>query len=430
MHIDGSASCSTFATVKAVQSWLCPRGGLLWYVVCVLSAQMPASTMAQSSPDVIWSLKTHSNYIAPVAISTDGALVASAGTNNTIRLAKLTNGSVVRYLFGHVNGVTALAFSPDGSVIASTSYDRTLRLWNVSAGTLLRTIPQGGGVIPYTASAVAFHPDGQHVAADRNRTNVVLWRISDGTSVWETLGNTTEIESIAISLDGSLVAAAGGYRGQDVLIRIIRAADGQPLQSLITSNAYGVRQLAFSPDGKWLAAGCDRLTNFDGQVEVWRVADWIRERVLPVHSPALAFTPDGKLLVTLRDKAMEFWRMSEGKLMFSYGAPTNGDYSPHLSIAISPKSDRIVIGNSRFLLGGVPEASATAIRFPMMFHDVVQNGNAGTFSWTGGHDQYQIQRRSFDSASWMNVGSPTTNRSIILPLDGLGAMFRVMTVVP
>ena len=75
-------------------------------------------------------------------------------------------------------------------------------------------------------------------------------------------------------------------------------------------------------------------------------------RVLTVHSPALAFTPDSRLLLTLRQTAMEFWRMPEGTLMHHYGAPTNGNYSSHLSIAISPKSDRIVTVISRNLIGG------------------------------------------------------------------------------
>ena len=72
--------------------------------------------MAQPPPDIVWSEQTHNNYIAPVAFAPDGTSVATVETSNSIRLANLADGSVVRYLFGHMNSVTALAFSPDGSV--------------------------------------------------------------------------------------------------------------------------------------------------------------------------------------------------------------------------------------------------------------------------------------------------------------------------
>ncbi|HKS38219.1 MAG TPA: hypothetical protein VJW76_13565 [Verrucomicrobiae bacterium] len=55
--------------------------------------------------------------------------------------------------------------------------------------------------------------------------------------------------------------------------------------------------------------------------------------------------------------------------------------------------------------------------------------NVATLDWTGGNPLCQIQRRSFDSsASWADFGEVTTNRSMVLPLDGPGAMFRVIEV--
>jgi len=135
---------------------------------------------------------------APVAISPAGTLVASAGTNNTIRLANLADGSAIRRLSDHTDRVASIAFSPDGTLLASTGEDRTLRLWDVNTGTLLRTILQGGGTRQF--SAAAFDPDGKHVAADRNRTNVVLWKVSDG---WVNFGEATTNRNTALPLDGT-----------------------------------------------------------------------------------------------------------------------------------------------------------------------------------------------------------------------------------
>jgi WD40 repeat protein len=401
--------------------WRCfPR----FVVVLITIGSVGSVAFAQTPPSIVWSETFPELFVSAVAISPDGALVASAGTNYTVRLARLADGGSVRDLVGHTGGTESVAFSPDGSMLASTSNDRWLRIWDVASGTLLQSISQGG--VNFQFTAVAFHPDGQHVAAEWNRTNVVLWSVADGMPVWETPstaagGTYRSIMSIAISPDGTLVAVAGGIRGGDVNIHIIRASDGQPLRSLLTRNTYGVRQLAFSPDGQWLAAGCSELTNFDGQVEVWRVLDWVRVHELPVRSPALAFASDGTVLVTLRPEVLELWRMSDGRLLHSHGPPPQGNYNSHLSIAISPGSDRIVTGSWR---------SVVAIRFPILLGALVRNEDLTTLTWTGGYDAYQVQHRTLDNPTWTNTGLPTSDRSVALSLDGPGGMFRVIGDLP
>jgi WD40 repeat protein len=402
------------------------RRALFRHSVCLFGSFVVIGAIGQHAPEVVWRENTHNSFVAPVAISPDGSLVASAGTNNSIRLANLADGSAVRRLAGHTDGVASIAFSPDGKLLASTADDRTLRLWDVAGGTLMRTVFQGGGNRQFTA--VAFHPDGQHVAADRNRTNVVLWKVSGGTAVWETFGNAWQIESIAFSPDGSVVAAAGGYRGLDVKIRVIRALDGLLLHSLSTSNSYGVRQLAFSPNGQWLVAGCYESTA-PGGVEVWRVSDWTQHRGLAVTAPSVAFSPDGRLLVTLRANVLDLWSVPGGTLLRSFGIPESGLYGRHLSVAVSPQGDRIVTGNYKNIAttnGTVTESAATAIRFPIVLSIDLQNSSLATLNWSGGYPRYQVQRRLFDTSVWLNFGDTTTNRSIILPLDGPGAMFRVI----
>jgi len=427
-HIDGCGSASIVALVTAIQLKR-RRCFLLRQAVVLFAVAGQLAASAQLAPDVVWTRQTHNYFVSPVAISPDGVLVASAGTNNSIRLANLTDGSAVRNLPGHTDGVASIAFSPDGSLLASTADDRTLRLWEVSTGSLLRTIPQGGGNRQFTS--VAFHPDGQHVAADRHRTNVVLWRVSDGMPVWESPGSAAQIESIAFSPDGSLVAAAGGYRGLDTKIRVLIATNGQLLRSLVTSNSYGVRQLAFSPDGQWLAAGCYESDYFQGGVEIWRVSNWTQYRRLPVTAPTLAFLPGGNSLVTLCDSRMEFWSISDGTRLQSYRVPPSGVYGRHQSVAVAPRGDRIVTGNYKHIPtpnGTVAEASTTAIRLPMILSISTQHENAAKLSWTGGFPRYQVQRRSFDSPNWLNIGEPTADRGITLPTDGSGAIFRVVGV--
>ena len=63
-----------------------------------------------------------------VAISPDGKYIASAASDNTVRLWKAEDGSAVATYNEHSDNVTAVAFSPDSSTLASGSHDGTVRI--------------------------------------------------------------------------------------------------------------------------------------------------------------------------------------------------------------------------------------------------------------------------------------------------------------
>ncbi|KAF2792473.1 hypothetical protein K505DRAFT_326133 [Melanomma pulvis-pyrius CBS 109.77] len=68
-------------------------------------------------------------------------------------------------LEGRASSVTAVAFSPDSQLVASASTDDTVRMWGTAAG-FCRSVSVLEG---HTASvnAVAFSPDGQYLHTDQ-----------------------------------------------------------------------------------------------------------------------------------------------------------------------------------------------------------------------------------------------------------------------
>jgi len=163
-------------------------------------------TSGQQQPDKVFD--GHTAPIASLAVSPDGAPLASASWDRTIRLWPMAGGAP-RVLEGNTQNVNGVAFTPDGKSVVSAGYDATLRVWSMADGS--------GTVynLPSPLNAVAIASDGEIVAA--GASGKVFFLSPKGDLLAEIEASPIPIIAVAISPDGNLVAAAG-IRGSVAII--------------------------------------------------------------------------------------------------------------------------------------------------------------------------------------------------------------------
>ena len=103
----------------------------------------------------LWDLETggsevlsgHKGKVMALAVSPDGAYLASAGWDGWIGLWDLGTGRLIRMLKGHQSNVTDVTFAETGRVIYSASTDGTIRKWDRASGQELhRLVDHGFGI--------------------------------------------------------------------------------------------------------------------------------------------------------------------------------------------------------------------------------------------------------------------------------------------
>lgn len=259
------------------------------------------------------------------AFSPDGKLLATSGAYQ-ILIWDFAGERLLTRFQGHIKSVRSLAFSADGKCLVSASDDGTARFWEVGtwkerlwdAGT-----PQERPAIlmssqPYFSAA--FSPDGKTLALSSGNfreaepPSVTLYDFDTSSGSVNprhelVVGKQGPSFSLAFSPDGKTLAATN----MDETIALWDVNSGRERGQLpLLGKKPGARGMMFSPDGKTIAAGL-----FDATIAVWDLGS--RRKILSLeghkdHAFSVQFSPDGKTLASAsKDGTVRLWDLTTAK---------------------------------------------------------------------------------------------------------------------
>ncbi|MFO1477055.1 MAG: WD40 repeat domain-containing protein [Verrucomicrobiota bacterium] len=274
---------------------------------------LPAVAAHQPFDARAWLQGGHAGPATAVAVSPDGACIATGSEDATVKIWRASDGALLRTLAGSRFQVTSLAFGPGGTNLAAGYYDGAIRLWTVTNGTLVRTFNlswQNSEIgVNYTNNlaqvrCLAFAPNGLQIASGGGDRFTRIWRVSDGSLVYNGVKHDGVVLSAAFAPDGSVLVLGG----EDRKIVILRTNDWATLNSYYHSS--NVTALCFSPNGATLVSG-----SLDRTVVFRRRSDWGIDRTLTNSSgvTALAFGAGGQSLFTGdQSGTIESWSAAAG----------------------------------------------------------------------------------------------------------------------
>jgi RNA polymerase sigma factor (sigma-70 family) len=299
----------------------------------------------------------HGGELHAVAFAPDGKTIASAGDDGVVRVWDSAGGKELVRFVGKVRA-ESVAFSPDGKLIASTgpslgvvAFVMPVHLWEAATGREVRQFQGTGELVAFSpdgktlvtvngadlilcdvagvneprrikdggARCAAFSPDGKTLATAQDGGTLELWDVATGRSRKQLATNEGLQPLVAFLPDGkSLISADVGDA------RLWDAVTGKETARWSFGHHGRIQCLAVSPDGKSVAWGGtwnDAAAHLSDALTGKELRRFGSGAVTSV-----AFSPDGKRLVTAADNRVQVWDTATGKDLCPLDGSRGGVY--------------------------------------------------------------------------------------------------------
>jgi WD40 repeat protein len=283
----------------------------------------------------------------PFPFSADGRLLITSGDDRTLSVWDLDTGKRVLNLSPSNVHDAAPTFSPDGTLVARAGKGEGVELWQLATGKKVQTLRGHKGPV----TALTFTPDGKTLISGGEDGTVRTWDVATGQERKRFQAHQITVRCLALAPDGRTLATGGCVIEEDGMVRA-HVSDALRLWDLPTGRELrkfsGQNQtLAFGPGGRLLAwGGIQQTTRREGNTYTTIADDVIGLTDASTGTSLMrtmragyyvAFTPDGRLLVSAGGNQVTFWEVATGQPVLRVPLPVV--YAA--AATASPNADRV-----------------------------------------------------------------------------------------
>jgi WD40 repeat protein len=300
--------CKPWKTYKHDDTVWCVRWSPNGRHVAVMSDAVSIHNLYSDEPFYSSTSYRHSGSYTGHAVewSPDGRRIASGGYNGEVHVwkpdpfggyANAAKGSIVicraeKRDSDHTR-VTAIAWSPDSKCLLAGKTDGDIVQWEASTGECLHVFNRHQNEV----NTLVYSPDKAHIATASNDGTLRVWRVEDAPSLDVVCQHAGPVSSVVWSPDGTLLVSA--CTKDDQALHFWDPDSGKPGEriplSVYSTRLLTILSVAWSPNGRYIAAGCD-----DGTLQVVDVR--LRRHVATYRSgtgykiKTVAWSPDGRCI--------------------------------------------------------------------------------------------------------------------------------------
>ncbi|CEH17839.1 wd repeat-containing protein 5 [Ceraceosorus bombacis] len=213
-------------------------------------------------------LQGHTRSVSSLSISPHGMLLASSGSDRTIKIWNLASGSLKFTLKGHKLGVNQVAWSGDGRYVASASDDRTVRVWDCDTGAQVRLLQ---GHTSYVF-CLAYNLQCSLIVSGSFDETIRLWDVKRGICHKTIPAHSEAVTGVDFNRDGDLIVSCS----YDGLLRLWDTSTGTCLKTLVHRDNAPLSHVKFTPSSSQILA-----SSLDNTIRLWDIPN---SRVLKTYT--------------------------------------------------------------------------------------------------------------------------------------------------